>query len=252
MLNGATILIALIGKIGLLFKATLPEFVIILYAFLYIMLLFGASIVNLVLLSIRFYRNLFTDEGYLTNTLPVTAACKLNVKILNCFFWVCINTVCTFLSVALFVTSIAKPSELQWFLREWLRVFMDMTGTSSLVASLFYLLISSVIGTVFMILMIYLSISIGCAFNSHKVLASVITFLLTYVTVQILSTLMLILAGFHKVLSSLMYQADTLGEQIYSPVYQDFQLISWIFSLVVSVIFYLVTRYMMTKKLNLN
>lgn len=252
LLNGATILIALIGKIGLLFKTTLPDFVVILYVFLYIMLLLGASIVNLVLLSIRFYRNLFTDEGYLTNTLPVTATCKLNVKILNCFFWVCINTVCTLLSVALFVTSIAKLSELQWFLAEWLRLFMDMIGSSSLVASLFYLLFSSITGTVFMILMIYFSISIGCAFNSHKVLASVITYLLTYVTIQILSTLMMILAGFNKTLNYIMYLTDTLGEQTYPPVYQDIPLVSWIFSLLVSAILYFVTHYMMTKKLNLN
>lgn len=252
LLNGATILIALIGKIGLLLKPNLPEFVILLYVALYTILLFGASIVNLVLLSIRFYRNLFTDEGYLTNTLPVTAACKLNVKILNCLFWVFINTICTILSVVLFVTSIAKPSEFQWFLAEWQKLFMELIGTSSQFWALFYLLFSSITGTVFLILMIYFSISIGCAFNSHKVLASVITFLLTYVVVQVLSTALMMLAGFHKVLRSMLYLSETLGKHTYLPSYQNVQLWSWIFSLVATAIFYFVTRYMMTKKLNLN
>ena len=44
-------------------------------------------IVILILIVIRYYRNFFTDEGYLTFTLPVSRTKLLNSKILMAFIW---------------------------------------------------------------------------------------------------------------------------------------------------------------------
>ncbi len=44
-------------------------------------------IVTLVLILIRYYKNFFTDEGYLTFTLPVSRKALLNSKVFMAFFW---------------------------------------------------------------------------------------------------------------------------------------------------------------------
>ena len=38
----------------------------------YTLVIIGASFATCMVIAIRFYRHLFSDEGYLTNTLPVT------------------------------------------------------------------------------------------------------------------------------------------------------------------------------------
>ena len=39
---------------------------------LYVLILIAVSFATAIIITIRFYKNLFSDEGYLTHTLPVT------------------------------------------------------------------------------------------------------------------------------------------------------------------------------------
>ncbi len=49
--------------------------------------LFVACIITMVFVYLRFYKNFFTDEGYLTFTLPVKRSTLLNVKTVNAMLW---------------------------------------------------------------------------------------------------------------------------------------------------------------------
>ena len=54
--------------------------------FFYVLAIAAGSIAVTVCVAVRYYKNVYTDEGYLTNTLPVTARqiviSKLSVGIL--------------------------------------------------------------------------------------------------------------------------------------------------------------------------
>lgn len=56
--------------------------------YFFVLAISGCFILTMVLCSIRFYRNLLSDQGYLTNTLPVSKHLLLLSKIMNiiCFF----------------------------------------------------------------------------------------------------------------------------------------------------------------------
>lgn len=72
LLNGAAIFMGALGGSGFLFSqiSELPDLLIVLYLFAYVLIVIAASVMTQVLMIQRYYKNLFTDEGYLTNVLP--------------------------------------------------------------------------------------------------------------------------------------------------------------------------------------
>lgn len=59
-------------------------------------------IITLVLILVRYYKNFFTDEGYLTFTLPVSRAKLVNSKIIMAFFWAAVTVLVCLVSYFLF------------------------------------------------------------------------------------------------------------------------------------------------------
>ena len=71
--------------------------------------LFGLLLLSEVLIFIRFYRNFFTDEGYLTFTLPVKRRTLLLSKTINAFIWSFLHVV--LIMVCVLIILIAVPSD---------------------------------------------------------------------------------------------------------------------------------------------
>lgn len=63
-----------------------------LLAVLCIFCIFASMLVVQIFIYLRFYKNFFTDEGYLTFTLPVSRSKLLAAKALNGIFWIVIHT----------------------------------------------------------------------------------------------------------------------------------------------------------------
>ena len=61
--------------------------------------IFAIVIVTVVYLGIRIQKNLFSDEGYLTHTLPVTPAQLLWSKVFIIWTWSIIDFICVIVSV---------------------------------------------------------------------------------------------------------------------------------------------------------
>ena len=70
----------------------------------------AASFLSSVLVYIRFYKNFFTDEGYLTFTLPAKASEQLGSKVLVNYFFTAVSTVVVFFD-AFIVLAVAVPKE---------------------------------------------------------------------------------------------------------------------------------------------
>ena len=70
---------------------------------IYIFMLMGATYGLFIFLGIRFYRTMYTDQGYLTNTLPVTSHQLLISKILVSGIWYFIIEVVVFASMIVLV-----------------------------------------------------------------------------------------------------------------------------------------------------
>ena len=67
----------------------------------YTLLIIGASFATCIVVAIRFYRHLFSDEGYLTNTLPVKRSTHLLAKTISGSLWLCVDMILIMLSLFL-------------------------------------------------------------------------------------------------------------------------------------------------------
>ena len=76
----------------------------------YFILLIAPAIILSIYTALRFYRNLFTDEGYLMHTLPVKKWELITAKGLVAVIWNVITTITTLLSVLLVILLISMSS----------------------------------------------------------------------------------------------------------------------------------------------
>lgn len=250
LLNAATLLFALIGWAGVIMKPEIPEYLVLLYIVIYILFLSASAIITIILLVMRFYRNLFTDEGYLTNTLPVSACCKLNAKILNSFCWMCINALCIFISISLVLSRGFDTREFQEFCAEWIQLLKITTGMHSLHSAAAILVLQSIFGTLGTILMLFFSVSVGSCFRTRKILASVVTFLLTYVVLQTISSIFMMISGYFTIFPKLLHSDKLLTE--FSPIYATLLAMGLLLNVVTSIIYYLACRHILSRRLNLS
>ncbi len=91
----ASIGLSAIGGLCLSIATTgkeVPPLITVLIVFAVIFTIFGIiafSILSLILVYVRFYKNFFTDEGYLTFTLPVKRSQLLNSKLISSVLTMC-------------------------------------------------------------------------------------------------------------------------------------------------------------------
>ena len=197
---------------------------------------------------IRFYRNLFTAEGYLSFTLPVTAGQHIVVKAVTA---VTMNAI-TLIVVALSFVIVMLGDALTEFCTG-MGVFLEQMygqlgadGVFFTIEAVIALVVFSFTG----ILLYYGCISIGQMAKKNRILAAVGVYFAYYILTQIVSTIITVViattASSYEVMPLLNWIALHPMETIH---------IAFCVSIVLGVIFllveYLIIRYIMTKKLNL-
>lgn len=256
LINAFTVLLTVIGC--LTFASPLWEFdspyTVMLgmsSVIVYYIAIIAISLFACVYLAVRFYKNLYTDEGYLMHTLPVTPRELILSKAITAFCWMMITTLLILFSVcAIFLSAYLKfgveelgdLSEMYFSLNEFVVEVYGMSLTGFCV----YMIFSLVIGSLSGIFTIYASISLGQLFNRHKVLGSILCYIGIYFAMQILT--MIVMIPYCVKLFSFDYFADSsMG------LYMKYKLFStMILSGIAAIVCYYITEMMMKKKLNLD
>jgi hypothetical protein len=218
------------------------EYISNLTLILYILILIAVGVAVLIYIVVRFYRNLFTDEGYLMNTLPVKSHELILSKLIVGFVWCNINVFCTIISIFILVLSQTSLSSILDVWNELSRsAFVDLgldIGNLVLLA-----VFGSIVSVFYMLIMFYAAIAIGHTFGKHKVLFSLGAYVVLYILSQIVSTIVLIPFGF----VSLVY-TDTPDLAFYlSPM----MYISYAASFGLIIVYFIITNHILNKKLNL-
>ena len=73
------------------------------------------NMIGLIYLVIRFYKTMYTQEGYLTFTLPVTVSQITNAKLISAVIWEIIMTCINILTVVVFVLGICSPLDVSLY-----------------------------------------------------------------------------------------------------------------------------------------
>lgn len=239
----ALLFISLINR--LVFQLNIQEGVLMFFTgFLVvaqIVLIFAILVTTMLLMIIRFYKNLLSDEGYLMFTLPVNVHQLITSKLIITLFWIFISIVVVLSSlsvafvtsgnVGLIISEINKiPQELS----------MTFGGNSTiLIIELFLMILVSAIAN---ILVVYASIAIGQLFSKHKIIASFVSYAVIYNVLQLLMIIALILLSF--ILSGSINFTNMLPKIVFPVII--------IITLLTGIVFYIITNRIFEKKLNLD
>jgi hypothetical protein len=138
----------------------------------------------------HFYKNKFTDEGYLTFTLPVSTGQIFLSSFLNILLWLVISTLVLMsaASMIIFIGASEPLKEYAWELRVMLESISD-TAENEPGYRLYSFLsaVTTIVTPAYTVILIMTSIVIGCVLaKKHKILASIGTYYVINFAVSIL------------------------------------------------------------------
>lgn len=214
------------------------ELMWLLMLMIYVFSIFSVSVVSHIYLAVRFYKNMYTDEGYLTFTLPVKPWEHIFAKLIIAAIWYVIDILTIFVSVLILVINKDMLAEAGPAWKEFVVTIQtgEVVGTVGLVLSIGV----GVLSMVSVPLTYYFCISLGQLFKNHKLIASVIIYFIVTNVIQAVSTML-----------NWGYVIVVDGPGGIQNMYTSMMLIAFILQLVMCALFWGVTQYIMSRRLNL-
>lgn len=228
----------------------------ILLILLFYVAMIAVSIGISIYFAVRYYKNMFTDEGYLTHTLPVTARQLLVNKVITMSVWNLIAVIAVALSLLVFggVTAVslaAKDGSFALDFLEWIEELKEIRNypffngfQSFVVSGIFMILVSAVSGT----MMVIGSITLGQMVRKHRILGSIGAYFAINTVVQVIS-LVIIFPIMIKMVTDeeFLSNFETSPFSFYTVTYT---IMSVVF-LAASVGLYFLSEYLLRRKLEL-
>ena len=193
---------------------------------LYCLIISCISMVVTIYIAIRFYRNLYTDEGYLMHTLPVTPRQLILAKLLVAALWVFVLSMLALWAICcimLFGLPAMALVDMPVGISSLMEYFPQIFGMGPVAFLLFYVVLSLV-----------------SAFSSFTML------------IQTISTLLMTPSLTRLVLSQDMVNTASGIPAYFGAYMREILLISMAGSAICAVISYILTEYIMRRQLNLD
>ncbi len=208
-----------------------------------IMAIMIMSFIVSVMTAVRYYKSLFTDEGYLNMVLPVKTTDMFNAKLLSTLIWtvlsVVVAAVCCLISV--FVPTILYDTEamnsLLVGISELITLFFGNEQTLSLATVLSA--VSGIVNAVESVLIIVTAITIGSVvMKKNKVFGSIIFyFVISFIQQNIIGIFEMIIEG--------ILGATNENGYIIALVFNI------LISIAISVAMYIVNYYILNRRFNI-
>lgn len=266
-INLAVVLITIIGCIMLSTSVFDSEMGFLLAApllVLYILAIITFSCITLVYVYMRFYKNLYTAEGYLMHTLPVTHTQLFHSKLILGYFWFFLNSLLTTLSTTALGASLGFHEAVKEMSGEISESFINdfllsagQTPESFSFADLFgfplpvfilFIFLMVLASSLSSVLMGYVSVLLGQRMERNKLAASVAIYFGIYMVIQILTSLAV-------VLPQLINLGNYLEDESTNFLAESFQSLfpsMIICYLVMNIIFYVICRILVNRQVNLD
>lgn len=167
---------------------------------LYVIALIGIYCVDFIYLCYHYHKTMYSSQGYLTHTLPVSPAATFGVKILVLFVWMLASSILLAASVLVLlqVGSGGKFFGL-FFPFMWDEFIQSVNELFGMPAALliFLFTVSAILGILWRILWVTASMAIGQLFQSGRMGFSILAGFCIYVVNQIVSTVFLTASGYN-------------------------------------------------------
>lgn len=264
ILHGVLLLYTLIGRIAITFAMNLDyghsaslftNNIINIGGFLYLLayafFIIGIFIATIVYLTARIQKSMFSDEGYLTHTLPVSPAKLLWSKILIFWTWLAIDTICLILSVFLLITYKETWPGIQEAFRNFGYMFSYAGNSHGIAITVLSILTLFIQGFLYFTMLVVFSLCLGSQFKTHKILGAIVTFFGINIVQSILNAILVLCVPGLSPISTMVTTekgvvVSSSGGNGYAAMI--FTLV-WYF--ILSVLFFLGSRYILSRKLNL-
>ncbi len=229
---------------------------------LLIVAIFAATLVVLFLLIQRYYKNFFTDEGYLTFTLPVTTGQNILSKMIAAFVWsLAAGVACI---IALFFLLFIGTAESGLFnVSLWQHMWVELSylweaaiqqvGSGQIALfglELFLALLASFFGG---LMIFYYAITQGCSsVRKNKILLSVLLFFAANIVVTLVRNILTIVAMIPWLSNLWFLEEETLlTPNTYTGFLHASMWISILVYAATAVVGFFLCRHILNKKLNL-
>lgn len=208
-------------------------------------LLVAVFVTSFIMMIQRFYKNLLTSEGYLMFTLPVSVSKLIWSKLIVILVWMILSAVMAVLACCILVM---RLSDIASFFTVLGQLFVEITemGYWGIAIEFVVCVLSMMVS---MILSIYLSMAIGQLSDKHKLLCSVGAYIgLNIVVNNILFAVLVEVAasplgyGLASGVLATLTKVQALGVTFAGLI---------ILYVAMSAVYFILTRYILTKKLNL-
>lgn len=217
----------------------------------YVIMLAAASLGIIIFLTLQFYRTMYSGEGYLTHTLPVTKNQLLISKILIGGIWSMFVTLGIVISVAALVSfMVASALAGEYSVTEFWKLFFEELGKMlqffemeldfELSARIVFWMIGLVVRHFITLTAIFGAISLGQLFAKHRVLMAIVC----YIGVQMISGL---LESVIRVMTATIF--DTVSS--FGSYVDTNSIVSWAVKILLAAGMYLASWLVTSKKLNL-
>lgn len=207
----------------------------------YFITIVAIFVVTFFILVAKYNRSIYGDEGYLTNTLPISQDKIIWAKALNFFVWQLIGGLVAFGTLAiLFVSNFLLEIPFAEIWAEISNVIQLMSGSD--IAGIVLIVIAGFIGIFQSIFMVFLCVGIGNQFQ-YKLVAGVVGYMVISMITSIVSNLL----GSNITETFMNYSVG-------AGTYNLLSVGGWVFgmTLVWTIAFYFGTRYLQMNKLNLD
>lgn len=251
LLSSIMIRVFITGRIKPQTSSEQTDILIILCYVLYFTMITALSTGTYLIAGIRFYKNMFSDEGYLTKTLPITNGMHLLSKTIAGSIWAMVNMcfvyLCSYVVIwTPYIKSVVDENK-DDILQEF--GFVGKYAGLSFSTVLLILLLFSCFGAISSIIMIYASVALGQLFSSHRVLGAVVSYFVISTLISVLSVVAMALLGSE---TRLIVTSGSLEDEFNLVSYMiEIMKISAGLMIITSVILYVATHCIMNKKINL-
>ena len=228
----------------------IPSAVQVIVISLYFLAAVAIGIVTLVVIILRFYRNLLGDEGYLMMTLPASREEHILSKLLAAIIWSMCSMVLIILSILLFIAVSGHFGEVIKAINESILAGMPVGRW------IFQVVLMMIISTLSGILMLYASMAIGPNLLRNRVGGSILAFIIISVAGQFISGGVMLswarpFVSFGVFDPTVTVQTPMGNSPVLDSVIDTVTGMSIISCVIIGVACWLLTQYMLRKKLNL-
>ncbi len=243
---GAALGFALLSRLTYLFDFDNLAFSIIsgMVTTVYVFSIIAVAIIGIVVVVVRFYRNLLKEEGYLTFSLPFTPTQHILCKLICGFVVILLDAAVVILSLFLLGVGTDVLPMLWNTFKEMLSSVLEYTGTSQLIVTVIEIALMAICSVIQSILMFYASIAIGQQFKS-RVGGAVVAYIALYAAVQTVNSVLLLLVTAVNINRLEMFFENGVQSVQLTLLFPLLE------SIVLSVVYFCITRHFLTQKLNL-